>query len=140
MGFVMRDWGRMMRVEGGMQHHGQSKGGWYNPASCPTAQLLKIQVWTLVSLPFSCRNCDALPCVRICDGKVLISIGEVLGDAFCEGIEQAAEEDVIGSVWHDLHLKIYVNVIKGEADVVEVAMHFSDGGVGGLHLQHSFYL
>jgi hypothetical protein len=71
---------------------------------------------------------------------MLISVSKVLGDAFHEGIERAAEEDVIGGVWHDLHLKIYVNVIKGEADVVEVAVCFGDSGVGGLHLQRSFYL
>jgi hypothetical protein len=39
-----------------------------------------------------------------------------------------------------LHLEVDVNVIEGEADVVEVAMCFGDGGVGGLHLQHLFYL
>jgi hypothetical protein len=73
--------------------------------------------------------------IGVCDGKVLISISEVLGDAFCEDIEQAAKEDVVGGVWHNLHLEINVNVIKGEVDVVEVAMCFADGGVGGLHLQ-----
>jgi hypothetical protein len=73
-----------------MQRRGRSKGGWYNPASCLTARLLKIRVWTLVSLPFFCQNRDALPCVGICNGKVLISISEVLGDAFCEGIEWVA--------------------------------------------------
>jgi hypothetical protein len=81
-------------------------GGWYNPVGCPTAQLLKIWVWTPVSLLFFCRNRDTLPCVGICDGKVLISVSEVLGDAFCEGIEWVAEEDVIGGAWHDLHLEI----------------------------------
>jgi hypothetical protein len=115
-------------------------GGWYNPASCLTAQLLKIRVWALVSFPFFGWYHDALPCVGICDGKVLIAISEVLGDAFGEGVEQAAEEDVVGGVWHDLHLKIYVNVVKGEADVMEAAMHFGDGRVGSLHLQHVFYL
>jgi hypothetical protein len=71
---------------------------------------------------------------------VLITVSEVLGDAFGEGIERAAEEDVVGGVWHDLHLKIDVNVVKCEADVMEVAVCFGDGGVGGLHLQRSFYL
>jgi hypothetical protein len=93
-----------------------------------------------VSLPFFGRYRDALLCVEICDSKVLITISEVLGDAFGEGIEWAAKEDVVWGVWHDLHLKIDVNVIKCEADVMEVAMHFSDGGVGSLHLQRSFYL
>jgi hypothetical protein len=68
---------------------------------------------------------------------VLIAVSKVFGDAFCESIERAAEEDVIGGIWHDLHLKIYVNVVKGEADVAEAAVCFGDGG---LHLQHSFYL
>jgi hypothetical protein len=71
---------------------------------------------------------------------VLIAISKVLGDAFGEGIERAAKEDVVWGIWHDLHLKIYVNVVKGETDVAEAAMCFSDGGVGGLHLQRSFYL
>jgi hypothetical protein len=70
---------------------------------------------------------------------VLISVSEVLVDAFCEGVEWVAKEDVIGGVWHDLHLEINVNVVDGEADVVEAAMRFNDG-VGSLHLQHSFYL
>jgi hypothetical protein len=30
------------RGGGGTQSQGQNKGGWYNPASCPTTQLLKI--------------------------------------------------------------------------------------------------
>jgi hypothetical protein len=81
-----------------------------------------------------------LPSIRVCDGKVLISVSKILCDAFCEGVEWAAEEDVVGGIWHDLHLEIDVNVIKGEADVVEAAVHFGDGGVGGLHLQRSFYL
>jgi hypothetical protein len=106
-------------------------GGWYNPAGCPTAQLLKIQVWTPMSFLFSCWNCD---------GKVLISISEVFSNAFREGVEWAAKEDVIGGVWHDLHLEINVNVIEGEADVAEAAVRFGDGGVCGLHLQCSFYL
>jgi hypothetical protein len=38
-----------------------------------------------------------------------------------------AEEDVIGGVWHDLHLKIDVNIVEGETDVAEAAMHFGDG-------------
>jgi hypothetical protein len=71
---------------------------------------------------------------------MLVAICEVLGDAFSEGIERAAEEDVVGGIWHDLHLKIYVDVVKGEMDVVEAAMHFSDSGVSGLHLQRMFYL
>jgi hypothetical protein len=71
---------------------------------------------------------------------MLVAVREVLGDAFGEGIEQAAEEDVIEGVWHDLHLKIYVNVIKCELDVAEAAVRFSDSGVGGLHLQCAFYL
>jgi hypothetical protein len=71
---------------------------------------------------------------------MLIAISKVFSDAFGEGIEQAAKEDVIGGVWHDLHLKIYVNVVKGEANVVEAAMRFSDGRVGSLHLQRMFYL
>jgi hypothetical protein len=115
-------------------------GGWYNPAGCLTAQLLKIQVWTLMSLLFSCRNHDTLLSIRVCDSKVLIPVSKVIGDAFCEGIEQAAKEDAIRGIWHNLHLEINVNVIEGEVDVAEAAMHFSDGGVGDLHLQYSFYL
>jgi hypothetical protein len=49
-----------------------------------------------MSLPFSCCNHDALPCIGVCDGQVLISISKVLGDAFREGVEQAAKEDVLG--------------------------------------------
>jgi hypothetical protein len=30
---------------------------------------------------------------------VLVSIGEVLGDTFCEGIEWAAKKDVLGMTW-----------------------------------------
>jgi hypothetical protein len=71
---------------------------------------------------------------------VLISVSKVLSDAFCEGVEWAAKEDVVGSVWYDLHLKIDVNVIKGEVYVAEVAVRLGDGGVGSLHLQCSFYL
>jgi hypothetical protein len=81
-----------------------------------------------------------LPGVRIRDGEVLVSIGEILRDAFREGVERAAKEDVIGGIWHDLYLDIYVNIVKGETDVAEVAMHFGDSGVGGLHLRHAFYL
>jgi hypothetical protein len=81
-----------------------------------------------------------LPCVGIRDGEVLITVSKVFGDAFGEGVEWLAKEDVIWGVWHDLHLKIYVNVVKGEADVVEAAVRFGDGRVGGLHLQRSFYL
>jgi hypothetical protein len=51
-----------------------------------------------------------------------------------------AEEDVIGGIWHDLHLKIDVNVIKSEADIAEAAVYLGDGGVGGIHLQCLFYL
>jgi hypothetical protein len=79
----------------------------------------------LVSLLFSCRDHDTLLCVGICDGKVLISISKVLSDAFCEGVEWVAEEDVVEGIWHDLHLKIDLNVVKGEADIAEVAMRFS---------------
>jgi hypothetical protein len=71
---------------------------------------------------------------RICDGKMLIAVSKVFSDAFGEGIERVAEEDVIGGIWHDLHLKIYVNVVKCKVDVAEAAMRFSDGGVGGLYL------
>jgi hypothetical protein len=78
--------------------------------------------------------------VGICDGEVLIAVSKVFGDAFGEGVERAAEEDVVWGVWHDLHLKIDVNIVEGEADVAEAAVCFSDGGVGGLHLQRSFYL
>jgi hypothetical protein len=87
-----------------------------------------------VSLPFFGQYRDTLPGVRIRDGEVLVSIGEIFCDAFCEGVEQAAEEDVVGGVWHDLYLEIYVNIVEGEMDVVEAAMHFGDSGVGGLHL------
>jgi hypothetical protein len=90
-----------------------------------------------VSLPFFGQYCDTLLCVGIHDGKVLIAISEVLSDAFSEGLERAAKEDVVGGIWHDLHLKIYV---KGEMNVVEVAVHFGDGRVGGLHFQRVFYL
>jgi hypothetical protein len=71
---------------------------------------------------------------------MLVSVGKIFCDAFCEGIERAAKEDIIGGVWHDLHLKIDVNIVKDEPDVVEAAMCFGDGGVGGLYLQRSFYL
>jgi hypothetical protein len=117
----------MTRVEGGTQRQGQSKGGWYNPACCPTARLLKIQIQTVVSFPFSRWDRDALPSIRIHDSKVLVSIGKIFGDAFHEGIERVAEEDVIGGIQHYLHLEVNVNVIKAEPDILEVAMHFSDG-------------
>jgi hypothetical protein len=81
-----------------------------------------------------------LLCIGIYDGKVLISISEVLSNAFYEGVEWAAEEGVIGGIWHNWHLEINVNVIEGEADVAEVAMRFGDSGVGSLYLQCSFYL
>jgi hypothetical protein len=55
---------------------------------------------------------------------VLISVSKILGDAFCEGVERAAEEDVIGGVWYKLHLKINVNVIKDEVDIAEAAVRF----------------
>jgi hypothetical protein len=71
---------------------------------------------------------------------VLITISEVLGDAFGEGVERAAKEDVVGGVWHDLHLKIDVNIVEGETDVAEAAVRFGDSGVGSLHLQRAFYL
>jgi hypothetical protein len=75
-----------------------------------------------------------LPGVRIHDGEVLVSVGEIFHDAFREGVERAAEEDVIGGVWHDLYLEIYVNIVEGETDVAEAAMRFGDSGVGGLHV------
>jgi hypothetical protein len=115
-------------------------GGWYNPAGCPTAQLLKIRVRASVPLPFFGQNRDALPGVRIHDGEVLVSVGEIFRDAFREGVERAAEEDVVGGIWHDLHLEIYVNIVESEMDVVEAAVRFGDSGVGGLHLQRTFYL
>jgi hypothetical protein len=93
-----------------------------------------------VSLPFFGWYRDALPRVGICDDEVLIAVSKVFGDAFGEGVEWAAEEDVVWGVWHDLHLEIYVNIIEGETDVAEAAVRFSDGGVGGLHLQRVFYL
>jgi hypothetical protein len=37
-------------------------------------------------------------------------------------------------------MEINVNVVKGEADIAEAAVHFSDSGVGGPHPQCSFYL
>jgi hypothetical protein len=114
--------------------------GWYNFAGVPTTPLLEIQIWTPLSLLFSCQNHDTLPGIGVHDDKMLISISKVLGDAFCGGIEWATKEDVIGGVWHDLHLEVNVDVIKGEVDIAEAAVCFSDGGVGGLHLQHSFYL
>jgi hypothetical protein len=50
-----------------------------------------------VSFPFFGWYHDALPCVGIHDGKVLIAISKVFGDAFCESIEWVAEEDVVGA-------------------------------------------
>jgi hypothetical protein len=64
---------------------------------------------------------------------MLVAIHKVLGDAFGEGVEWVAKEDVVGGIWHDLHLKIDVNVVKCKADSAEVAMRFGDSGVGGLH-------
>jgi hypothetical protein len=58
----------------------------------------------------------------------------------CEGVEQAAEEDVVGGIWHDLDLEVDVNVVKCELDVAEAAMHVGDGQVGGFYLQCPFYL
>jgi hypothetical protein len=48
---------------------------------------------------------------------VLISISKVHGDVFGKGIEQVAEEDVMGGIWYDLHLEINVNIIEGEAEL-----------------------
>jgi hypothetical protein len=93
-----------------------------------------------VPLLFFGWNHDALPGVRIRDGEVLVSIGEIFHDAFREVVERAAEEDVVGGIWHDLHLEIYVNIIESEMDVAEAAVRFSDSGIGSLHLQHVFYL
>jgi hypothetical protein len=59
-----------------------------------------------VSLPFLHWNHDALPGIRIRDSEMLVSIGEIFGDAFHEGIEWAAKEDVIGRVWHDLQMSM----------------------------------
>jgi hypothetical protein len=134
MVFVMRGQGRMTKVEGGTQCRGRSKGGWYNHAGVLTAQLLKIWVWTALSLPFSHWNRDALLGIRIYDGKVLVSIGEIFGDAFREGVEWAAKEDVTGRVRHDLYLQIDIDVVEGEPNVSEAAMRFGDGRVGGFHL------
>jgi hypothetical protein len=61
-------------------------GGWYNPAGCLTARLLKIQVQLSVSLPFSCWNRDALLGIRIRDGEMLVAVSKVFGDAFSEGV------------------------------------------------------
>jgi hypothetical protein len=58
----------------GTQRRGRSMDGGYNCARFPTAQLLKIQVWTPLSLPFSCWNHDTLPGIGVCNGKVLISV------------------------------------------------------------------
>jgi hypothetical protein len=95
-----------MRVEGGTQRQGRSRDGWYNPAGVLTARLLKIWVWMPLSLLFSHRNRDTLLSIRIHDGKVLVSVGEIFGDAFHESVEWATEEDVIGGVRHDLYLEI----------------------------------
>jgi hypothetical protein len=102
-------------------------GRWYNPAGCLTARLLKIRVQASVSLPFSRWNRDALLGVRIHDSEMLVSVGEIFRDAFCEGVEQAAEEDVIGRLWHDLNLEVDVDVIENELYVLEAAMRFGDG-------------
>jgi hypothetical protein len=71
---------------------------------------------------------------------MLVSVGEIFRDAFCEGIEWAAKEDVIGRVWHDLYLEVDVDVIEGELYVAEAAMCLGDGQVGSFHLQCSFCL
>jgi hypothetical protein len=68
----------MMRVKGGTQCQGQSKGGWYNPAKVLTTQQLKIWVWTALSLLFSHQNHNTLVGIGVCDGEVLVSVGEVL--------------------------------------------------------------
>jgi hypothetical protein len=78
--------------------------------------------------------------IRIHDSEVLVSVGEIFGDAFHESIEQVAKEDAIGSVRHDFYLEIDVNVIEGEPNILEVAMCFGDSRVGGFHLQCLFYL
>jgi hypothetical protein len=96
----MRGQGRMTRIKGGTQCQGRNMDGWYNPPSCPTTQLLKIRVWMPMSFPFSCQNHDTLLCVGVCDSQVLIYISKVLCDAFCEGVEWVAEEDVIGVRGH----------------------------------------
>jgi hypothetical protein len=74
------------------------------------------------------------------DGEMLVSVGEILRDAFREGVERAAEEDVIGRIQHDLYLEVDVDVIEGEPYVAEAAVCLGDGRVGGFHLQRSFYL
>jgi hypothetical protein len=94
----------------------------------------------VLSLPFSHWNRDALPGIRIHDGEMLVSIGEIFGYTFCEGIEWVAKEVVIGGVWHHLDLEVNVNVIEGELNVVEAAMWIGDGRVGSFHLQSSLYL
>jgi hypothetical protein len=71
---------------------------------------------------------------------MLVSIGEIFRDAFREGVERAAEEDVVGRVRHDLYLEVDVNIIEGEPYIAEAAMCLGDGQVGGFHLQHLFYL
>jgi hypothetical protein len=71
---------------------------------------------------------------------MLVSIGEIFHDAVHEGVEWAAEEDVVGCVRHDLYLEVDVDVIEGELYIAEVAMCLSDGRVGSFHLQRSFYL
>jgi hypothetical protein len=63
---------------GGTQCWGWSRGGWYNPAGCLTARLLKIWVRTSVSLLFFCRYRDTLWCIGIRDGKVLIAISSLV--------------------------------------------------------------
>jgi hypothetical protein len=72
-----------------------------------------------LSCLFSCQNHDELTGIWFHDGGVLIYVGDVLGDAFCESVEQVAEEDVVGGVQHDLHLEVDVNVVKCEPDIVE---------------------
>jgi hypothetical protein len=53
---------------------------------------------------FSRQDHDTFLGIWVCDSEVLISIGEVLGDAFCESIKWATEEDVVEGIWYDLHL------------------------------------
>jgi hypothetical protein len=65
--------------------------------------------------------------IRVHDGEVLLSVGEVLCDAFREGVERMAEENTVRGVRHDLHLGVDVDVVKGELDVAEAAACFGDG-------------
>jgi hypothetical protein len=49
---------------------------------------------------------------------MLVSIGKIFRDAFHEGVERAAEEDVVGRVQHDLYLEVDVDVIEGEPLII----------------------